>query len=81
MPRLEGLTIRPCSGTATALIDGTAYQVAVDRGVSGFRVVWPDTRQHRPHELRRAERAIIRAADQWFDLAGNWPPPDRGGQA
>lgn len=80
MPRLEGLTIRPCDQTATATIDGTIYEIGLHRRSAGFKVVWPENRPS-PSALKRIEKPIIHAAEQWFDLAGQWSPHDNGGQA
>ena len=76
MPRIEGLTLRPCDGTAQALIDGTPHRVELRRRSSGFRVVWPETR-HPPSALKQIDKQIVHAAEQWLDLAGQWPAPDR----
>lgn len=72
MPRLEGLTIRPCDHTATATIDGMIHEIELHRRSAGFEVVWPESR-FSPSALKRIEKPIIRAAEQWFDLAGEWP--------
>ena len=73
MPRLEGLTIRPCDQTAKATIDGTIYEIELHRRSAGFEVVWPESKLS-SSALKRIEKPIIRAAEQWFDLAGEVQP-------